>query len=207
MVSMTPAGAPFRFPRATVIAGAVLGLPAAAHLTAGGHLPTPAILAALSCFVFLSAVMLAGIKMTAPVLVAYLAAGQTALHYAFSVFSSEGTVWFENGGHHGMSVAPVALTAVPTTLHEHLTATDSPLMLALHAAATALAALALAWGEAALWALARWLRPLIVVPEALTIDPPSHTPPARHGARARRWRYLDKPSTRGPPHLGAHLPA
>lgn len=199
--------APFRFPRAAVIAVAVLGLPAAAHLMAGGHLPPPTIVAALSSVVLLSAVLLAGIRMTGPVLVAYLAAGQTTLHHAFSVFSGDSTLLFENGTHHGVVLDPVARPAVDAIPTEHLAAADSPLMLVLHAAATVLAAIVLAWGEAALWALARWLRPLAVVSEAFGVAPTSSTLTAKYGTLARRWRYLGKPSTRGPPRTEAHLPA
>lgn len=199
---MSPAGAPFRFPQAAIIAIAVLGLPAAAHLMAGGELPSPAILAALSCVVFLSAVLLAGRKMTVPVLVVYLAAGQTFLHYAFSALSRDGDVSFENGAHHA-----IVRTAIATVPHEHLTATDSPLMMTLHTAGTIVAALVLAWGEAALWALARWLCPLIVVPEVFSVAPAFRALPEQYGAFARRWRYLGKPSMRGPPRWRARLPA
>lgn len=203
---MAPVCTPFRFLRAVVIAGAVLGLPAAAHLMAGGHLPPLAILAALSCVVFLSAVLLAGVRMTTPRLMAYLAAGQATLHYAFSVFSSDGSVLTENGVHHGMVVNPEVRAAAGTIPHEHLAASDSPHMFVLHAASTVLAALALAWGEAALWALAHWLRPLVVVPEVLGVASVSRTMPEEYGTLAPRWRFLGKPSSRGPPHQGSHLP-
>ncbi len=64
---MTSARAPFRIPpRATAVAVTVLTLAVAAHVLAGGELPAFPVMTALAAVVALSAVMLAGRKMTAP---------------------------------------------------------------------------------------------------------------------------------------------
>ena len=51
-------------------------------------------------------------------------------------------------------------------------------MLAAHAAATLGCALLLARGEAALWALAAWLRPLVALPRPVTADADAPVPAA-----------------------------
>ena len=74
-------------------------------------------------------------------------------------------------------------------------------MLAAHALATLGCALLLAKGEAALWALAGWLRPLAGLPVTVTLDDVEPvfavfpTPAAPH----RPWRNLRQDSRRGPP--------
>ncbi|MGN6442675.1 MAG: hypothetical protein ACTHL6_12355, partial [Arthrobacter sp.] len=72
-------------------------------------------------------------------------------------------------------------------------------MLVLHAAATLVTALVLARGEAAVWALAAWLRPIIriLTPVVIPDWPVQPAPPAV--VVLSRWRNLRLPARRGPP--------
>ncbi|MEV7647084.1 hypothetical protein [Arthrobacter sp. NPDC089319] len=156
-------GNALRFGRSAVVAAAVLCLAAAAHTAAGGTLPPPAVVLALGALTWLPVMMLAGRRLEPGTILAVLAGGQLALHQAFELF---GTVQCapsgvaEHAGHAGHAGhAAVALDCVAAS---H--AGNSPGMLAAHLLATALTALMLAGGEAALWALAAWLRPLVQLP-------------------------------------------
>src|SRR6185312_266476 len=160
-----------RFGRSAVVAAAVLCLAAAAHTAAGGTLPHPAVVLALAALTWLPVMILAGRRLAPATILAVLAGGQVALHQAFELF---GTVQCapagspaEHAGHAGHAGhAAVALDCMSASAHTG----DSPGMLAAHLAATALTALMLARGEAALWELAAWLRPLVQLP-AVTAAP------------------------------------
>jgi hypothetical protein len=74
-------------------------------------------------------------------------------------------------------------------------------MVAAHAVATLACALLLAKGEAALWALAAWLRPLAALPRAAAPDaaPPAPAAFPAIAAPRRPWRNLRQDIRRGPP--------
>jgi hypothetical protein len=74
-------------------------------------------------------------------------------------------------------------------------------MLAAHVLATLFCALLLAKGEAALWALAAWLRPLTALPRAVAPDgvAPALAAFPTLAAPLRPWRNLRQDSRRGPP--------
>lgn len=189
--------APWRLPRAAVVAGIVLGLAAGAHVLAGGLLPAPPVMAALAAVVTLTAMLLAGVKMTAPVLTAYLSTGQFLLHGAFSALSARSTSG-SGPGRHAHDGAPLQSHAPDAVLHVHLATDDSPAMTGLHLVATLTTALLLARAEDALWALAAWLCPL----PGLTLGriPPAFRQLVRcHGTRRQRWRALGPAPARGPP--------
>ncbi|HXF02872.1 MAG TPA: hypothetical protein VN601_07765 [Arthrobacter sp.] len=164
-------GNALRFGRSAVVAAAVLCLAAAAHTAAGGTLPHPAVVLALAALTWLPVMILAGRRLAPATILAVLAGGQVALHQAFELF---GTVQCapagspaEHAGHAGHAGhAAVALDCMSASAHTG----DSPGMLAAHLTATALTALMLARGEAALWELAAWLRPLVQLP-AVTAAP------------------------------------
>lgn len=197
---MTIERAPLRFPRAGAVALTVLTLGAGAHLLAGGQLPALPIMAALAAVIALSAVLLAGRKMTAPALGAYLSASQFVLHQAFTMLSGTGAaisgVPAHHGGAHGLATATVAEGAVP---YGHLAADAGSAMTIAHAVATLGTALFLARGEDALWALLDLLRPL-----RGTVEPAAFPPAARItftpalDVRARR-AVLGEVPARGPP--------
>ncbi len=188
--------APFRFPRAVTFTAAMFALAAGAHVLAGGALPGPAILAGLVTLVLAPVMILAKIRITAPVMAGLLGAGELVLHEAFTALSVSTGFTPVPGGHlHGTGPAPASAGAL---MPEHAAAPGT-LMLILHAAATLATALVLARGEAAVWALAAWLRPLTRILTAIIIPDWPHVPPPQLITVPSRWRSLRLPALRGPP--------
>ena len=107
----------------------------------------------------------------------------------------QGSLPFPAAHLHGTGPVPVSAGAL---MPEHAAAPGA-LMLILHAAATLATALVLARGEAAVWALAAWLRPLVriltavVIPTGRTFQHPLVI------VIPSRWRSLRLPALRGPP--------
>ena len=133
----------------------MFALAAGAHVLAGGSLPGPAIFAGLVALVLAPVMILAKIRITAPVMAGLLGAGELVLHEAFNALSVSAGFTPVPGGHlHGTGPVPPSAGAL---MPEHAAAPGA-LMLILHAAATLATALALARGEAAVWALAAWLK-------------------------------------------------
>jgi hypothetical protein len=188
--------APLRFPRAVAVTAAVFALAALAHMLAGGELPGPNIALGLLVLVLAPVMVLTKIRITAPVMAGLLGAGQLALHEAFDALSVSSGFTAVSGGHlHGTGAAlPSAAALMP----EH-TAAPGALMLVLHTAATLTTALLLARGEAALWALAAWLRPLIRLLTAVLIPDWPRLPAPPLTVIPSRWRSLRLPALRGPP--------
>jgi hypothetical protein len=137
-----------------------------------------------------------------PALAALLGGGQLALHEVFSAFSSPGT--HQGSGTAAPHESHFAGAGILAPAADHLAGaaeTAGPLMLSAHILATLASALLLAKGEAALWALAAWLRPLVALPQPVTCDdgtpPVVAFPPA--AVPLRPWRNLRQDSRRGPP--------
>ncbi|RAX46409.1 hypothetical protein DQ354_05685 [Arthrobacter sp. AQ5-06] len=193
---------PFHFLRAASLSTGVLTLAAGAHVAGGGDLPSPGILLAVLALTALAATTATRLRLNFPAMLTVLGAGQFILHEAFTAFSSSGTaVSAAASGLHNTHLAHAAAPVIAGTGHVHDSGSAGILMLLAHALATAACALLLAKGEAALWALAAWLRPLVRLPEAVTPD--DGTPPAVAGPPAvlplRPWRNLRQHSRRGPP--------
>ncbi|MDQ0680104.1 hypothetical protein QFZ30_003486 [Arthrobacter pascens] len=195
------ARAPFHYLRAASVATGILTLAAAAHAAGGGELPAPGILLAVLALTALACTTATRLRLNFPAMAVLLGAGQVGLHEVFTVSSAAGPA----GGpavpdlHHVSGAASPIIGAAG-----HLHQPDSPagiLMLLAHALATVICALLMAKGEAALWALAAWLRPLLRLPEA--VRPEAGPRPAVPGpppvAPFRRWRNLRQHSRRGPP--------
>jgi hypothetical protein len=195
------AQAPFHFLRAGLLSTGILSLAAGAHVVGGGELPAPGILLAVLALTVLAATTATRLKLNFAAMTALLGAGQLALHEVFSAFSSPVLAAGQAppGGHH------VSITAMPTleaTAHLHATGSAGGLLMVVtHAVATAACALLLAKGEAALWSLAAWLRPLVRLPEAVRPDagPPRAVPVPPSVLPLRPWRNLRQHSRRGPP--------
>ncbi|QDG89385.1 hypothetical protein [Pseudarthrobacter sp. NIBRBAC000502770] len=185
--------APFRLPRVIAFTAAMLTLAAAAHVVAGGALPHPAIMAGIVALVLAPVTILSKTKINAAAMLGLLASSQLGLHWAFDALSASVAFTPADGAHvHGSVPASAAL--MPG--HE---AVPGALMLALHAAATVATALVLARGEAAVWALAAWLRPLVRILASLAIPEwPRLSAPAAV-VIPFRWRNLRLPALRGPP--------
>jgi len=187
--------APFRLPRVIAFTAAMLTLAAAAHVVAGGVLPHPAIMAGIVALVLAPVTILSKTKINAPSMLGLLASSQLGLHWAFDAFSASAAFTPADGAHvHGSFPASAAGALMPG--HE---AVPGALMLALHATATVATALVLARGEAAVWALAAWLRPLVRILASLAIPEwPRLSAPAAV-VIPFRWRNLRLPALRGPP--------
>jgi hypothetical protein len=196
---MTAAPAPFRMLRTAAVAGPVLSLAASAHLLGGGVLPPAPVLGACLALVVLCTVVLTGRKMAAPALAGILLAGQGILHAAFTVLSVSARPAAVPAIHvHGGPPGVPSLPAEPVP-HGHLATDFEPQMLGLHIVATLVTALLLAKGEAALWALAAWLRPLRGIAAVPFLFPAAVAVPVPRRAMARRWRVLRRQPLRGPP--------
>ena len=101
--------APFRFPRAVAFTAAMFALAAGAHMLAGGSLPGPAIVAGLVALVLAPVMMLAKIRVTAPVMAGLLGAGELVLHEAFGAFSvSAGFIPVAGRHLHGTGTVPLS---------------------------------------------------------------------------------------------------
>ena len=188
--------APFRFPRAIAFTAAMFALASGAHVLAGGTLPALPIFAGLVALAMAPVMILARVRITAPVTGALIGGGQLVLHEAFSALSVSVEFTPAAGSHvHGPGpVAPYAAALMPGHVGD-----PGVLMLALHAAATLGTAMVLARGEAALWALAAWLRPLVRILTAVVIPDWPHLPAPDLAVIASRWRSLRLPALRGPP--------
>jgi hypothetical protein len=198
--------APFRVFRSGLIGSIIVGLAAGGHLAGGGLLPAPAILAALCAVALLPVAALTRFRLSFPVLAGLIGAGQAWLHWSFSALSA-GTPMVPapmvqgHAGHAASALPPEVFSSAMTV---PVAGTDS-LMLAAHAAATLGTAVLLARGERALSALAAWLRPLVRLPEPVTIVPvrvPGPAPAPAILPMDRPGRRL--PTRRGPP---AFVPA
>ena len=191
---------PFHLLRSSIVAATMVVLAAIAHILGGGSLPAPAIMTAIVALSGLVSTLATRRKLTLPAMIAVLGAGQLALHEAFAalgVGSPAASGTSVSGHHAGTAALPPAPAGA-----EHLL--ESPpvfLMLLVHAAATLACALLLARGEAALWSLASWLRPLVQLPSPVTPD--AGTAPAavrfRQDAPPPPRRNLRSDSRRGPP--------
>ncbi|SLK09793.1 hypothetical protein [Arthrobacter sp. P2b] len=196
---------PFHVFRSSTLATGILTLAAGAHLAGGAQLPAPGILLAVLALTALVSTAATRLRLAFPAMAALLGAGQLVLHEIFTAFGRPGLAaapgfpldGHQHAGSHAASAELAALAA-------HVSPADpgsAPLMLAAHAVATLGCALLLARGEAALWALAAWLRPLAALPQAVT--PTADSPVAEtfppDAAPRRPWRNLRQDNRRGPP--------
>lgn len=209
------ARAPFHSLRAAMVAAMIVILAAAAHVVGGGELPAPGILAAVMALTGMAATAATRLKLNFAAMAALLGTGQLVLHEAFSAFSSPAWPGQPAGtgrylGHHtpsgqlaGLPLADLPLDAAnsaATHLHQFDTVWAG-LMPAGHSLATLACAFLLAKGEAALWSLAAWLRPLVQLPKPEMPD--AVAAPVASGWPAASaplpWRNLRTDSLRGPP--------
>jgi hypothetical protein len=199
--------ASFRFFRTCLIGSVILALAAGGHLAGGGQLPHPVILTAVCAVAMIPTAFLTRFRLSFPVLVGLLGAGQAWLHWSFGALSAARPASVpepaahDHAGHAAGALAPHVFDAVMPATSAGMDAA----MFAAHAVATLGTALLLARGERALAALASWFRPLLCTPETVAIAPAPVTwpfmasrtiPLARAGCRL--------PARRGPP---ACLPA
>ncbi|MDQ1056687.1 hypothetical protein QFZ23_000588 [Arthrobacter globiformis] len=204
--------APLRLFRAALVTLMSVSLAAAGHVLGGGQLPDIVTLAVTAVLLLGPAAWLARRELSFSVLFGVLGAGQLTLHAAFTAFSPGASCLprlplaqlpgslaplaggLTHGGH-----ADLSCTAAMETMPMDEGA-NSPAVLAGHL----LAMLATAWlmrrGEAALWQLLAWLRPLVRLPRPAGFTPASHRPAAWPTVFvAAHRRNLRHDTLRGPP--------
>ncbi|MFE5838281.1 hypothetical protein [Arthrobacter sp. NPDC056493] len=203
---------PLRLFRAALVTAVAVSLAVAGHVLGGGQLPDTGILAVAAAFLLAPAGWLARRQLSFPALFGLLGSGQLTLHTAFTAFSPGASCLpqlplpqlqlaqlpLPGGLTHYGHVGPdctAAMESMPMS-----DGANSPAMLAGHVLAT----LATAWltrrGEAALWQLLAWLRPLVRLPRPTGFIPASHCPaawPTVFVAALRR--NLRHDTLRGPP--------
>ncbi len=209
----TQASGLWQFLRAGVVTSLVIGIAAAAHQGAGGHLPPVSLMALLTALVMAPVTALSHRKLSLPVLAGILAAGQVFVHVAFNALSGTGTYCGPPGiaahSHHQEMVVPDCAGAGPAALTEAAVSygPGPTAMTAAHVLATALTILILARAEAALWQLRAWLRPLTRPPRPATLPPVVAAPIPGTATHPRKSPSTRITAPRGPPSSLSLLPA
>ncbi|MBO1268678.1 hypothetical protein [Arthrobacter cavernae] len=197
--------APLRFLRACLISTATVALAAAAHTAAGGHLPDTHILALLAVLSLAPVMLLSRYRLGLAAMTGILTTSQTALHLAFTALA--GTTGHCTGpgipghGHHQAFAIPDCATAGDLVSGHLLAGLPGASMLAAHALATAATALLLAHGEATLWQLVAWLKPLAAILRPIDMPARARIRSLRSESVAVPHPGLRIPALRGPPQL------
>lgn len=197
---------PFRLLRASVVTGVVLSLAGAAHVTAGGVLPAPGILAALAALTMLGVTIAAPRRSSIPGLAVLLGLGQLALHSVFESTTAAAAcapslseAAASHLSHIAGSVTSISCQGTDTGPVGPSAALGAA-MFAAHLLATLATAAAIAKGEDALWTMAAWLRPLLDLPVPTVLLPrrwPVPVPSAPAAIEPRQ--FLSVRPQRGPP--------
>ena len=216
----TPDRGALRLLRSGVLAVCALGLSAAAHALAGGHLPGTAPLVALAAGAWLACWAVGRWRLSARAVTGLLGAGQVGVHAVLSALAPAA-----EAGHGAHRSPPTGLEALAAAGNAHGTAhaaghtgalwlggptsADAAMLLA-HAAAATAVGLVLARGEAALWDLCAWLTPLapahllllllVLAGQPAPAPRPHHATDHLHRPRLRR-ELTRLHRRRGPPRL------
>ena len=195
--------ASFRLFRTGLIGSMIVALAAAGHLAGGGRLPEPAIVTALCAVAMVPVAVLTRFRLNFISLAGLLGAGQLWLHWSFGALSTAAPAKIPGPAiynHPGHAAADVVSGLFSQALPAPSAAGMDGAMFAAHAVATLGTALLLARGERALSALGSWLRPLVQLPEPVSVVPTRVPGPCTvilALPRVRVGRLL--PTRRGPP--------
>ncbi|MBG0740110.1 hypothetical protein IV500_12040 [Paeniglutamicibacter antarcticus] len=210
---MSAVSAPFRWLRSGTIAVTILALAAGAHTLAGGVLPEPILLLALTALTAVVSVAVTSIRVPLALMLALLGASQLLLHNAFDLLSNPmvptAALVDPAMAHHLMGVhtalAPQATAMAQMSMQPGYPSAALAMTLA-HVGATLATAVVLAKGEEALWLLADWLRPLVRLagPAPVAVAPFQALTAANSPIRPQPWRNLRADCRRGPPTV-AHV--
>lgn len=162
--------ASFRLLRTGLIVSIIVGLAAGGHLAAGGTLPEPAVLFAVCALAVLPVSVLSRYRLSFPVLVGVLGAGQAWLHWAFHTLSTSVPLGGPGVTGHGQHLAALPVDVLGAAQNASADGYGTLMFLA-HAAATLVTAIVLSRGEQALWTMAAWLRPLVQLPAVSALVP------------------------------------
>ncbi|MFN8085118.1 MAG: copper chaperone PCu(A)C [Dermatophilaceae bacterium] len=168
----TPARGATRVGRSVVLGGTGMLLAMAAHLHGGGTLPAPVALAVLVALAALGAGTLTSSRLGAGGVLATLALAQLVSHCRFARSLSapfQPMTAHTVGRHAGQQIQAVSLTTTVRAAMGRMSGMpgmtsghDGAVMLWAHVVATALTALVVLYGEAALWSLWEALAPRLV---------------------------------------------
>jgi hypothetical protein len=199
--------------RSLLVTACVVSLAAGAHVIGGGALPDPALVAVLAALSLIPVTLLAGRRLSAPVIGSVLAGGQLVLHGAFEMFSismscapATGSTMGSASAHAGAGMThaanlPHCLPAGSGQILPHMIdAGVTPGMFAAHILATTATVILLVKGEVAFWQLLAWLRPLTRLPDAVPVLRWPEVPSYQDDVPAPLvWRNLSADPRRGPP--------
>lgn len=205
---MSAVSAPFRWLRSGTMAVTILALASGAHTLAGGVLPAPILMLALTALTAVVSVAVTSIRVPLALMLALLAASQLLLHNAFDVLANPAapsTALVDPAmADHLMGVhtalAPQAITTAHMSMQPGYPSAALAMTLA-HVGATLATAVVLAKGEEALWLLADLLRPLVRLPApaSVAVAPFPALTAANSPLRPQPRRNLRAHSRRGPP--------
>lgn len=186
--------------RLVAVSTTVLALGSGAHVLAGGHAPSPRVVALLGALVLLVAAGLARRPLTVAVLLPVAVGAQVGVHVALTWLAPAGADVTALPGAHGLHDAGLVPTAAAAT--DAHAGTSGLLMPAAHAAAMAATVLLLVATERGVLALVRRWSALLPTPGDGVPGPVAPRPRAAAPA-VRPLRHLrvlaDSVGRRGPP--------
>lgn len=201
--------APLRLLRACLISAATLGLAAAAHTAAGGHLPEAPVLVLLAVLSLAPVMLLSRYRLGLAAMAGILATSQAVLHSAFTTLAGNpnhctGAGIAAHGHHQAFAIPQCATDGVAVAGHD-MAGWPAAAMLAAHILAAAATALLLARGETALWNLLAWLEPLARILRTIVLPPRARIPALPVATVLVPHPGLRIPALRGPPQLPAGM--
>lgn len=199
---MSPTRGALRLGRAALLGASCVLLSLTAHVLAGGALPSPLALLALTVPVACLSVLTTGERAGLPRIGLILAGTQVGLHEAFMLLAQPHCTVNGMAGHGSGHVAqPLSATTCAPAMQM---AGGSTAMLAAHAVAAIGTGLLLWHGERLLWAFVTWLAVALPRPVAAQLTPVRDRP-ATPGVRraAQLLAAIGGVGRRGPPVLAA----
>lgn len=196
---------PLHLLRSVVVTAVIVALAVAGHVFGGGDLPMPVVTLALASILLAPVTWLSRRQLSFVALLCMLGTGQLILHEAFSALSvrvmcqpvASGGIWHHQAGSSGLHCRPAGLAGFDA---HGGAGGHSFMMLAGHVLAVLVIAWFLRQGEAALWQLAAWLRPLVFrLRPTLSIRPGRRVLFRDPVFIPTPWRNLRLHSRRGPP--------
>ena len=199
-----------RVVRATTLAVVTLALAAAAHVLGGGELPSPGFLAGVLLPLSLGSSLLTRLRLGPLAVLAGLAPAELGLHLLFSAAAPGGSVASVVPAHgHGAGVVGMPPSGLPAgdllAGSPAVAGHSSPAMIAAHALATVVTALALSHGERVLWILWESLRP-VGLPRPVPLVPVASWAPVPTTAWVPTSVTGRCAEPRGPPVSGSGTP-
>ncbi|WP_394252417.1 hypothetical protein [Arthrobacter pityocampae] len=184
--------------RSLLLVSLILSVSAASHVFADGHLPHLGVILLLGALLLVPLTLLTRRALSLRSALAAMGAGQLLLHTLFGMTAAPAVCQSSSAmpGHH----AAFELACSPAASDPMGAASGGLTMLALHALATVVLALAVSRSDEALALLGAWLRPLFVLP-ALAPQAPSRRRPLQDvpAPVAPLSVHASVPTLRGPP--------